>query len=45
MADSHAKQNDMNRAITLQRMLYSEVPKLKTFGDQREVGWYVHFLA
>ena len=35
----------MNRAITLQRMLFSEIPKLKTFGDQREVGWYVHFLA
>ena len=35
----------MNRAITLQRMLYSKIPKLKTFGDQRELGWYVHFLA
>ena len=35
----------MNRAITLQWMLYSEIPKLKNFGDQCEVGWYVHFLA
>ena len=43
MADSRAKR--VNRAITLQRKVYSEIPKLKTFEDKRETGWYVHFLA